>query len=53
MKIDSWNPAVQIKVFVDSDGDIGLLDKNEYSIIMSRKGAKQLMEFLQEELKNG
>lgn len=48
MKIKSWNKA-EHEVWVDSDGDVGIIDKTSYSIMISPEGAKQLYVWLREQ----
>lgn len=43
--VELWN-KVWGEMWVDSDGDIGLLDTHDYSIMMSPRGAKQLRDWL-------
>jgi hypothetical protein len=44
-KIELWNQA-SAEVWIDSDGDIGIEDQRGYSVIVSRKGAADLRDWL-------
>lgn len=48
-KIETWNKQ-QATAWVDSDGDIGIIDTNDYSILLSPAGARQLRDWLTEQL---
>lgn len=49
--LEMWNQA-KGGAWVDSDGDIGVIDSREYSIILSPEGAIQLRNWLNKVLPN-
>lgn len=48
-EIQLWNRATA-EAWIDGDGDVGLEDHRGYSIVMSRKGAADLRDWLTEVL---
>ena len=50
VKVEGWKPKVLVACGIDSDGDFGLCDDDDYSIILSRRGAEQLRDWLCQQL---
>lgn len=46
--IESWREKHDVVVGIDLDGDIGLIDRQGYSIILTPKGATELMKWIRE-----
>jgi len=52
IKVENWNTKdIPHTAFIDSDGDVGLMDNDDYSIMLSPKGARDFAKFILKQAK--